>query len=178
MPSFLPLKMNVFLAGMLIAAALKHPRKGWFFGMVALLAALPITGQYDHLHLIVRELLAIGFWALVHLRSFSLVDAVARLFSSRPAFWLGELSYSVYLIHLLFLHPVAAWAIGRFGAQISPPERFLIVVTLVAAASYGLAFLTYYGIERPGQQMGRTLLKSFTSRRFAGETQPESIAAP
>src|SRR3546814_14047788 len=80
-----------------------------------LLAAIPIGGDQDLLHFAVRELLVFGFFALVYLRSLGVIDWISRLFGSRPFYWLGELSYGTYLIHLLILQPLAAAVIGRFG---------------------------------------------------------------
>src|SRR3546814_10022446 len=91
-----------------------------------LLAAIPIGGDQDLLHFAVRELLVFGFFALVYLRSLGVIDWISRLFGSRPFYWLGELSYGTYLIHLLILQPVAAAVIGRFGLGLGAVERFLL----------------------------------------------------
>src|SRR3546814_12129633 len=82
-------------------------------GAAMLLAAIPIGGDQDLLHFAVRELLVFGFFALVHLRALGVIDWISRLLGSRPFYWLGELSYGTYLIHLLILQPVAAAVIGR-----------------------------------------------------------------
>src|SRR3546814_7808718 len=70
MPSFLPLKLQLFLAGMLIAADPGERRAGLGVRLAAamLLAAFPIGGEQDLLHLAVRELLVLGFFGLVHWR--------------------------------------------------------------------------------------------------------------
>ncbi|WP_240320751.1 acyltransferase family protein [Sphingomonas crusticola] len=123
MPSFLALKMHMFLAGMLIAAAGKQ--KVPYLLLAMGLAAIPIGGQRDVLHLVVRELLLIIVFGLIHWRSTSLFDRASAVLGSPPFHWLGELSYGVYLIHLLILHAVAAWAIARWGHGISSAVRFL-----------------------------------------------------
>src|SRR3546814_3122313 len=91
-----------------------------------LLAAIPIGGDQDLLHFAVRELLVFGFFALVYLRSLGVIDWISRLFGSRPFYWLGELSYGTYLIHLLILQPLAAAVIGRFGTGLDRKSTRLL----------------------------------------------------
>src|SRR3546814_15852000 len=68
MPSFLPLKLQLFLAGMLLAAGAEESRAQlWMrLGAAMLLAALPIGGDHDLLHFAFRYLLFFVFFALVH----------------------------------------------------------------------------------------------------------------
>ena len=155
MPAFLPLKMHLFIAGMLIAAG-GSPRH---LVLALVLAVVPIGGPQGVMHLFVREALTVGFFALIHWRSIPVVDRVSRFLGSTPLHWLGELSYGIYLVHLLVLTPVAALAIRWFGALPPPGLRFGIVFAVVAATGYTLAFVGYRLIERPGQTIGRRLLK-------------------
>ncbi len=110
-----------------------------------------------------RELLVLGFFALVHLRAASAVDWTARLLGSRPFHWLGELSYGAYLIHLLVLHPVAAGVIAHFGTGLGAAGRFALTGAIVVPVTYALAFMTYKLVELPGQRLGKAVIA-----RFAG----------
>lgn len=182
MPSFLPLKLQLFLAGMLIAAdpGESRARRGWRLGAAMLLAAIPIGGEQDLLHFVVRELLVFGFFALVHWRSFGAIGWVSRLLGSRPLYWLGELSYGTYLIHLLILQPVAAAVIGQFGSGLGAAERFALTGAVVVPVTYALAFMTYRLVELPGQRLGKAMIKRVAGERTprALQTAPEKIAAP
>ena len=182
MPSLLPLKLQLFLAGMLIAA---DPGEGrarlWIrLGAAMLLAAIPIGGEQDLLHLAVRELLVFAFFALVHLRSLGPIGGISRLLGSRPFYWLGELSYGTYLIHLLILQPVAAAAIGEFGLGLGAAGRFALTGAIVVPATYALAFLTYRLVELPGQRLGKAVIRRATGGGIvpAHQTVPEKLAAP
>ncbi|WP_420139770.1 acyltransferase family protein [Sphingomonas sp.] len=176
MPAFLALKMHMFLAGMLIAAA--GERKGAYLLLAMLLAAIPIGGDRDVVHLATRELLLVLLFGLIHWRHVSLIDRVSRLLGAPPFHWLGELSYGVYLIHLLLLHAIAAWAIERWGHGISDAVRFCIALGIAAPLAYGSALLSYFVVERPGQKLGKTVIRLFAERRYGGQTPAEEIAAP
>ncbi len=182
MPSFLPLKLQLFLAGMLIAA---DPGESlarlWVrLGAAMLLAAIPIGGDQDLLHFAVRELLVFGFFALVHWRSLGVIGWVSRLLGSRPFYWLGELSYGTYLIHLLILQPVAAAVIGQFGTGLGAAGRFALTGAIVVPVTYALAFVTYKLVELPGQRLGKAMIKCVAagSTPHKLQTVPEKIAAP
>lgn len=180
MPAFLPLKLHLFLAGMMIAADHDGNRRRLIkqLALAMLFAAIPFGSEPDLLHFLIREALVIGFFALVHWRSLAIVDRLSRLLGSKPFYWLGELSFGTYLIHLMVLHPVAAWAIRRFGMDIAASSRFVIVFLIVAVISYALAFVGYTLIERPGQTLGRNILTRAGRRRGAVQTPAEEIAAP
>lgn len=176
MPSFLPLKMHIFLGGMMIAAA--EGRKAIYLVLAMLLTALPIGSQEDGIHLLVREIMLIVFYLLVHLRDNHAVGLFAKLLGSSPFYWMGELSYSVYLLHLLILHPMAAWSIRRFGHDLSNGKRFVLVFVIVSAITYPIAYLTYRWIEWPGQRAGKRLLSSLRNRKTLPQVPAEEIAAP
>jgi len=181
MPAFLPLKLHLFLCGMLIAAdhGGQRSRLMLHLAVAMLLAIVPIGGARDLLHLAMRELIVLVFFALIHGSALNPVGAVARLLGSKPFHWLGELSYGTYLIHLLILQPVAAWAVGEFGRSIGAPMRFVIVAGITLPITYGIAFATYRLVELPGQAFGKALLKRAThSRRRAQQTVAEELAAP
>ncbi|HEX4272047.1 MAG TPA: acyltransferase [Rhizomicrobium sp.] len=179
MPSFLPLKLNEFLAGMLIAALLASNKPiplAWLVA-IAVLPLLQIGGPNGPGHLLIRELLTLTMLALVHYRSAPVIRQVAKFLETAPLHWLGELSYGVYLIHLLVLHPVAAWVITHHG-QWHAPSRFFLALGIVAPVSYAIAFVTYWLVERPGQALGRNLVRHMANRRASLNTPAEQIGAP
>ena len=181
MPAFLPLKIQIFLCGMLIAADSRgsRARLAAQFCLAVLLAAIPIGGDQDIIHFAARELLVVLFFLLVHGRRIAAIGIASSVLGNKFFHWLGELSYGVYLVHLLILQPVAAWAIGRYGAGIGDFARFCLVLVLVAPAAYLLAFLTYRMVELPGQRLGKNILRhAFGSRPRAEQTRAEEIAAP
>lgn len=149
-----------------------QPRSILYLALALLLAALPFGGDQGLGKLLVREALVAGFFALVLYRMLpgragTLARAIAVTLSNRFFHLMGELSFSIYLIHLLVLQPVAAFVISEFGHELSAPLRFAIVVAVVLPTVTLLSWITYTLIEVPGQKAGR-----FVVQRFGRKTAP------
>ncbi len=73
--------------------------------------------------------------------------------------WLGDISYSFYLLHLLVLVPVVAFLV-HYPAflQASRGSRFAVALIASAALIVPLSWLCYRVIERPGIALGKSLL--------------------
>jgi len=70
----------------------------------------------------------------------------------RPIRFLGDISYSLYLVHI---------PVGYFVADkvYSPSTGFTITFIAAIVASIGAAWLSYRYIETPGRNLGRKLIK-------------------
>ncbi|ORM68763.1 acyltransferase family protein [Pantoea rwandensis] len=72
---------------------------------------------------------------------------------------LGTISYSIYLCHstiIYLLSPVFAWSASNFqGGIIS----YLIDIAICMIAILPISWLTYKYIERPGNKLGRVVIK-------------------
>jgi peptidoglycan/LPS O-acetylase OafA/YrhL len=91
---------------------------------------------------------------------------IAKVLSLQPFVWLGEISYSVYILHA----PLWAWlawiGLGVLKLSLPMPVLFLIFLTLVLIA----ATLSYRFIERP-------LRAAIRARWAARESQHASAVA-
>jgi peptidoglycan/LPS O-acetylase OafA/YrhL len=70
-----------------------------------------------------------------------------RLLSSRPAVWLGDCSYSIYLIHAVVIEIV--WRVAVAPVTHSPLLRLLLELVLGVGASVLVGRCFYYVFERP-----------------------------
>ncbi|MBB4184655.1 peptidoglycan/LPS O-acetylase OafA/YrhL [Sinorhizobium terangae] len=172
MPAFLPLKMHIFLCGMLLALGLHADRSKAFLhgGAAMALALLPIGGDMTITKMVMRVTLVAVFFALLYHRLIgSTVGVRLRAFSSslgnRFFHWLGELSFGAYLWHLIFLQPIAAYFITAFGDTLTPAARFAVVTAILVPLVYAAACMTFFAVEKPGQR----LAKRFINR---GKLQP------
>lgn len=86
-------------------------------------------------------------------------NAAGSLFAWRPVFFLGEISYSIYLGHFLFSS--IAYRLVSVSWMKTGVWQTTIGILAIAAFVLSLSTVCYYAIERPG----RTL---FRGRRPAG----------
>ncbi len=80
---------------------------------------------------------------------------VARLLHNRVVYWLGVISFALYLVHdiiqKIIFHSFPAWGIGR-----GIPGLAWLAISL--AACLGVAALAHYGYEKPSRRWARDLI--------------------
>lgn len=115
-------------------------------------------------------LVYIPLWILL-IASFTYENTwVARALSWGPLVQLGEMSYSLYMVHILVLLPIIASITATpelFKSFIALPP-FLILFVLLAA-TYLISIFTYKYIEKPG--------RSFVRKRFDRKNKAPSSKA-
>jgi peptidoglycan/LPS O-acetylase OafA/YrhL len=150
---WLPAFLGHFGVGLAASRIRKVPRPGWFVPLGLLLVLAPVLlwippgstslgseslgGQ-----VLVRPLAAVGFAVLV--LAAASPGAFARLLRWRPLTLLGDMSYSLYLVHLPVL--ITLW---RFVPATRHPYLFsvgVVVFSCLAAAAL------YWGVELPAER--------------------------
>jgi peptidoglycan/LPS O-acetylase OafA/YrhL len=181
MASFLPLKLPVFLAGMLAAECL-GARGGAFAARATTAVAcalaptfhgngpLFLVGRVTFVALLLVLPAASTYRAGNPLRAPA--DALNRFLATRPLRWLGDVSYGAYLLHLLVLVPVVAMLALSFGAALPAPARFAVALVVTAAIVYPISWACYRAVELPGIDLGKRVL-----RALGAGGQPKRIAA-
>src|SRR3984885_2342172 len=162
-----------FLLGTLIYSAYRARLwTDWFaadaVGLVVLAVALLC------LHLRAPDLLIVALFPVLVLAAVCNTGNVARAINVTPFIWLGEISYSLYLIHG-FVQYAADQALERFGvhdnADLSIGVSFALLVLMLAVCFAG-AHLSYRGIEIGWRKHPRALLAA------NGATKPKPAGAP
>jgi peptidoglycan/LPS O-acetylase OafA/YrhL len=167
MPSMILIKLHIFIAGMLMAEAVRQRRP--LFIALALLA--PVVSalmniRMDSQQIIVEALLILGMTGV--LWPWQQQGIIPRLFSVPRALlscrlftWLGDVSYSVYLLHLLLVMPVIALLLQHYHlASYSSGVRYLITVGLCFPVVYLLATGLHRFIEMRGIALGKRLVNN------------------
>lgn len=160
MPTILPLRIAVFLSGMLAAWGLAR----WYQsgkGLPEMLVAVGIGLWGDYL----LALFIIGFlaWQCTsrspRFTQWFPIRMVHSLFSSRIIRLFADASYGIYLCHMLVLLAVM-WLLLSNQAFIddSPIKRFLIVSALSLPPVFGLSLACHRWIEKPGIELGRKIV--------------------
>jgi len=144
LPSFLPLNLGPFLVGILLAWAWMHEkgkltvRAATLLLLMTVIAACsqeqtksPATGP---LVLGVSILLALRLFPVESPLGFGIerwLKVTSAILGNRFAQFLSDVSYDVYLLHMLIIIPALGWLcrMPAFVAFASPP-RFLILVAL------------------------------------------------
>jgi peptidoglycan/LPS O-acetylase OafA/YrhL len=82
---------------------------------------------------------------------------VAWLRIRNPTFaWLGKISYSIYLFHLVVMTPLALWvAAEAHAAWRGWPIAFYVIPTLLLTIAVSAA--VFYAVELPAINMGKRL---------------------
>jgi peptidoglycan/LPS O-acetylase OafA/YrhL len=97
---------------------------------------------------------------------------LSAVFAARPAIWLGEISYSIYLVHFTLLNLVRR-GLQTLGLDAWSPALKTLVCFGFMAAIVAAAATLYYAIERPARSrlrnafgvMGRVPARRHVSRR-------------
>lgn len=165
MPAFLAIKFYVFLIGMWIAQsrAERSMRMGMAIGVGLALAWI----VFERSNIAVARVpMVIGMFYLMNdgtlPGSASIARATVRVrdfLSNKTAMFMGQTSYSVYLLHLLIVLPVAG-ALTRLEAYASlpSPARFAVVAAIALPVSYAIGWALYHLIEKQGIQLGKQIL--------------------
>jgi len=119
-------------------------------------------------------LLVIGFGFVLFVSDVPVLGKMAgacrRVLSCRVATFMAEASYSVYLVHLLILRPLAYFLVTR--TQLTPDQRGIVALVLTTAGSYSLAVLLH-PVEVWGISIGRKLAK-----RISGAVPSIQVRVP
>lgn len=84
-------------------------------------------------------------------------------------FWcyLGKISYSAYLTHLIVLYVIKNFlqkALQLLNLNLPPTVNLLLLLGLLLVGTMAISELTYKFIELPGLQLGRTLIAKIESK--------------
>jgi peptidoglycan/LPS O-acetylase OafA/YrhL len=148
-----------FLLGTLIYSAYRARLwTDWFaadaVGLVTLAVAILC------LHLRAPDLLIVALFPVLVLAAVGNTGNIARLINVAPLIWLGEISYSLYLIHG-FVQYAATRALDHYGvherANLSIGVSAALLVLMLTACFAG-AHLSYRGIEIGWRKHLRALL--------------------
>ncbi|MEL0553723.1 acyltransferase [Raoultella lignicola] len=166
MPSMILFKLPLFISGMLIYRAVSENKTVYVLvAMLAPFAALA-TGYFSSpIRMVIEELLILGMATLLIQHSSKsklkgLVTFAKKLLSIRVSQFLGDVSYSVYLLHLMIVIPVTGLLIQHTGFEnLASLYRFFIVTLIVLPTTYIAASLLYKFVEKKGISLGRKIIK-------------------
>ncbi len=164
MATFLPLKLNCFVVGILLAESYHFKdRNRSKSALLCLLGLLLVRVTFDKYAIIIGFLCAL----LLIYRGDSAPAAVRKplgwargILGSRFSVFLADTSYSVYLFHLLVLWPFSAWlALQPSFLRLPAGQRASLLVGMVVLVAYPVAYLLHRYVEQPGIQLGKRFIR-------------------
>ncbi|MFT4274630.1 MAG: acyltransferase [Pantoea sp.] len=169
MPSMILIKLNVFISGMLLAEAVRL-RSIWhvILALLGPVASVIIGPDTIKLQIAMEVLMIIGMalilWQYPEQSRFSgLIYWPRKLLNNPFSTWLGDVSYSVYLVHLLIIIPSIGMLLKVYGLHAySPLLRFGVICLVCLPTVYFLSTLLYNLIEKKGIILGKGLLNTAT----------------
>ncbi|WP_423595077.1 acyltransferase family protein [Roseateles sp. MS654] len=159
MPAFLGLKLHIFLIGIVFGYA-RFQGATWASWALAGAIVMVEVLREPGLHSASFAGLVLGMGLLVS--GPAAWPALARVrgwLAAAPARLAGEYAYCLYLIHLLWLIPIAGlltlqpWYLPLKGSL-----RFLTCVALTAPPSFLCCALIYRFVEQPGIRLGKRIV--------------------
>ncbi|EPG9045448.1 acyltransferase family protein [Klebsiella aerogenes] len=166
MPSMILFKLPLFLSGMLIYKAVSENKVNYIFWALLAPFVAHLMGYFTspiRMTLEALIIIAMSLLLMPHKNNFPLknfFNFVKKLLSMRISQHLGDVSYSVYLLHLMIVIPVVGILIEYTSFEsLSPFLRFCIVVFITLPLTYFIANYLFKYIEKNGILLGRTFIK-------------------
>lgn len=165
LPSFLPMQINFFLSGMLAAYVWRGQRRSqWQRAVCVVLAfavlAIPYVQTPSDMNLFMIPSLGVLVLLFLPLPGWlTFFVAPLKVFlASRVMCFLGDISYSSYLLHLLVQLPVLGMlSYYDWYSQGSEMLRFGVALAATLPPVYLTSWVLYHYIELPGIRLGHTL---------------------
>ena len=97
---------------------------------------------------------------------------VAPLLTNPFVLYLGRISYSLYLSHMLVII-VIQYALLTWVPHLSHIVHFGVLLAGTTAVTIAVSAVLYHYLEVPGMEAGRALLRRYAARRNTGEQEPK-----
>ena len=170
-PTFLFLKINMFLSGMVLCAAMLNKEKTLLYTCFAFaLARLPLSNEFGFPSMLFRMVL-LGCVAALALKDHfpmplpvhRFLHFISHQFGRGVFHILGELSYGAYLVHMLIIVPATFFTVGHLMEGEQGIALFALVFIVSLPIAYGLAWGVYRLVEKPGISAGKAIIAKMKS---------------
>jgi peptidoglycan/LPS O-acetylase OafA/YrhL len=156
MPSYLPLKFHNFAAGIALGYLLlnkENKSKSYYFIIAITVVFLAVGNRTVHIPL----LFIFSWWWVcnVNTTKYYVLTFLQKVFNHKISKFLAEMSYSVYIFHLVIMLPFFAFVLK--GGELSF-IAWILLSFLLLALTMGVAHFIYRFIEIPGINIGKKLV--------------------
>jgi peptidoglycan/LPS O-acetylase OafA/YrhL len=95
-----------------------------------------------------------------------------RWLSASLSQWLGKVSFSLYLVHIIVICSFSSWLYLKWGGGVKVEGLGVAVVAIATMAFSLLAAVVFYGIERMGIVAGRRISRAVLNRAVKTPVDP------
>ncbi|WP_413480777.1 acyltransferase family protein [Serratia proteamaculans] len=174
MPSMILIKLHLFIAGMFISEAIRGKRlKYAFFALAAAFISIYMQDSFNKIRFLAEIgmilMMVVILWPRVEGNRWSKMLRFPRwILTNKFSVLMGDVSYSVYLLHLLIVLPVIAFLLSNTQfAELSAVTRFIAASAIILPITYGIAALLYRFIEKPGIQLGKWVISRGEAKKIS-----------
>lgn len=168
-PSFLPLKISLFAAGMMLAQLrfyrISMIKSAIIVALTVILTSMQFNAYSDGSRLILFVISSL--FALLTLPAFSQIPMFRYLnaiLSSRAAHFLSDASYGIYLFHGFFIAFSGYLFFTGDGNWVSGNERTAILFAITMPSSIITSYLIQNTVEKYGISVGRKIAISIDGK--------------
>ena len=145
----------IFISGWVIYTSFLSRDRLWEFAtryadVITLAVLVLLIGGVSHIWPV--QLMMLGFPLLI-LGASSGSSFTSKVLSTRPAYYMGDISYSVYMLHM----PWALFLFQRTGLFSGTPPFHLSSSIILFGGMLGLAAFSYHAIEMPLRRVIRAV---------------------
>jgi peptidoglycan/LPS O-acetylase OafA/YrhL len=94
----------------------------------------------------------------------------AAVLVNKFTIWIGKLSYSIYLVHLLIANLLVKYHLNHYNNN--PIADVFIRFGVIFSISVCISWFTYKFIEVPFQELGKRIIKKLEIKGKTGVTSP------
>jgi peptidoglycan/LPS O-acetylase OafA/YrhL len=170
-PSFLPLKINVFLLGIFLGESkyfINHNEESKAMQLLGLTFILSFIGN-DIIITFVCCYFVLWIGSLLKkspLFLSALFVGIEKKCNNKFTTFFSNTSFSVYLLHLVILYLVNAYFVNSgIYSKVSSTSRFTLLLVICLPIIYFISYFLYKFIEYPFIKIGKKLLNSFYQNR-------------
>ncbi len=166
-PSFLPLKLSLFLVGMLIAeipfgATLR--KKAAIATLSAILPFAQVSTYHGQSWLLLTLSILLYVLTVAEPGRSSMATLATKVLGGRVAYVLSDASYGIYLFHGFFIAISGSVLFDDTGPlQLNGNYRSVVLCAIALPGSALIAMLIHRYVERPGIDLGRSAANIFSS---------------
>ncbi|MGO4742711.1 acyltransferase family protein [Serratia quinivorans] len=165
MPSMILIKLHLFIAGMFISEAIRAKKlKYVVFALASAFISIYMQDSFNKIRFLAEIgmilMMAAILWPWGEGSRWNSTLRYPRwLLTNKISVLMGDVSYSVYLLHLLIVLPVIAFLLSNTQfAGLPSIVRFITASAIILPVTYGIAALLYKFIEKPGIKLGKSVI--------------------